>query len=77
MAQQIVANIYGMNYNMWGNSLRMGFPTQSISLFVPATGSISMYGIYLYGGIRALLEAGSPEYLTDKSFAQLATECNL
>jgi len=77
MAQQVIANIYGMNTNMWANPSQIGFPTQGISIFVPQSGSVSMYGIYLYGGIRALLEVGSPEYFTDKPFAQLATECNL
>lgn len=77
MAQQVLADLYGMNYNMWGQMMQKTFPTQGVSFFTPAIGTVSYYGIYLYGGIIALLEQGQPEYLTTKSVVQLATESNL
>ncbi len=77
MAQQISAQVYGENKNLWGQPLNMSFPTQGVRMFEPSAGTVSYYGIYLYGGIKALLEEGQPEYLTTKPFVQLATESNL
>lgn len=77
MAQQVSAQVYGMNNNLWGAPQNMSFPTQGVRMFEPPAGTVSFYGIYLYGAIKALLEDGQPEYLTTKSYVVLAIESNL
>lgn len=76
MAQQVGANIYGQQDNLWGQAYYRYFPTQGITMFPAPAGSQSIYGINLYGVIKLLTENGQPEYLTDKGTAQLATEAN-
>lgn len=76
MAQQIGADIYGMNYNEWVASKTRYFPTQGVS-FYPATAGTQMIGTNIYGVIKSFLEEGQPEYMTNSLPATLATESNL
>lgn len=76
MAQQVSADIYGMNYNAWAASKYRSFPTQGVS-FYPATPDTQMIGTNIYGVIKSFLEEGQPEYMTNSDPATLVTNSNL
>lgn len=76
MTQQVGADIYGKNGNNWDLSVKRYFPTQGISIYPAPMNITSLYGIYLLSVVKLLTEEGQPEYLTNKSVVQLATEAN-
>ena len=75
MAEQVGADIYGMNYNAWAESKYRSFPTQGVS-FYPPNDDTNMLGTNIYGVIKVYLEKDQPEYMTNSTPAQLVTLAN-
>jgi hypothetical protein len=77
MAQQVIASIYGMNYNDWGGTggYGMTFPAAQVS-FMPIPAAVSMGGANMNAIIKVWIASGEPEYFTDKSVSTLLTEAN-
>lgn len=76
MAQQISADIYGMNRSEWATSSLKSFPTQGISCYPPDP-AIMMGGIYMMSVIKLFSEDGQPEYFSNSDPAELVTQSNM
>lgn len=77
MAQQVLASIYGMNYNEWegAGGYGMTFPAASVS-FMPIPTATTMGGATMNAIIKVWIADGEPEYFTDKSVGTLLTDSN-